>query len=158
MSPVLRRARALATATLLVALAGCLTDAQRARAYITSEGQVVFMPAPCKPGETLIRIENDDAAKRQPVLIRLDPQQPPNGLSTHDGKVAVGNPGDLEYHGPGYRVIGTLDTMRPFYGGDQRVVQVMHVYLAPGRYVLLSNRQGDYASGVWTSFSIGRCP
>ena len=154
----MRRA-ALAAALLVLPVAmttGCRTDAQRSGVFITRDGRVVLQPAPGDKGETILTVENDDDAKHRVVLVRLarggDPAALPVG---DDGVLPVGRPSDTEYRGDGYQVVEKLDTMRAFYGGDRRIKAVVHTYLDEGSYVLLSNLPGDYAKGVWTSFTIG---
>jgi len=134
---------------------GCVTDAQKSRAFITRAGTIVLEPPPAGKGETILRIENNDAAEHKLVLLRLEAGVEPTQLPLVDGVLPVGDPGDLEYDGDGYRVVEKLDTMRPYYGGDQRVVKTVHTYLGAGDYVLMSNLPGDFGKGVWTKFSVG---
>jgi hypothetical protein len=145
----------LVVAALASTLSGCRTDAAKTKAFITRDGKVVLQPAPSNKGETIFRIENDSPAKRQVVLVHLEDGQDPAALPVNDhGVVPVGKPSDLEHHGDGYVVVEKLDSMRPYYGGDQRIVTTMHTYLRRGSYVLLSNLPGDYAKGLWTHFTV----
>jgi hypothetical protein len=147
---------AVLAATLATTLTGCRTDAAKSKAFITRDGKVVLQPSPKAKGETIIRIENDSPSRRQVVLVHLDEGQDAAALPINDdGVLPVGKPSDLEHRGDGYRVVEKLDGMRPYYGGDQRIVTTMHTYLRPGSYVLMSNLPGDYAKGVWTQFTVG---
>ena len=139
-----------------VPLSACRLDAAKSKVFITRDGKVVLEPAPTKKGESILRIENNNATKKRVVLLRLDDGQDPATLPVDDtGVVPVGGPADLEHDGDGYQVVDKLDTMRPYYGGDQRPVVVLHTYLRSGRYVLLSNLPGDYRRGVWAQFQVG---
>jgi hypothetical protein len=137
-------------------LTGCRTDAAKAQVFITRDGKVVIESAPDKKGETIIRVENNNPAKKRVVLLQLDEGQDPAALPVDDdGVVPVGKASDLEHEGEGYTVVEKVDTMRPYFGGDQRPVVVLHTYLREGSYVLLSNLPGDYAKGFWTKFDVG---
>jgi len=152
----MRRAWALGLAVLLsLGVSGCRTDAAKTKAYVTRDGKVVLEPAPRTKGETIIRIENNSPGKRQLVLVLLDEGQDPALLGTVGDVVPMGKPSDIEYRGDGYRVVEKLEDMRPYYGGDQRVVTTLHTYLRNGSYVLMSNLPGDYAKGLWVPFRIG---
>jgi hypothetical protein len=147
---------AVIAALLAAGLSGCRIDAAKAKAFITRDGKVVLEPAPKSKGETIFRIENNSPAKRQVVLVELDDGQDPAALPVDSrGIVPTGKPSDIEHRGDGYRVVEKLDSMRPYYGGDARIVTTMHTYLRAGRYVLLSNLPGDYGKGLWTTFTVG---
>jgi len=135
-------------------LTSCRTDAHKAKAFVTRDNKVVLEPAPSDKGETIIRIENNSPAKRQMVLLLLDDGVFPQGLPVDDGIVPTGKPSDVEHEGDGYRVVEKGEDMRPYFGGDQRPVTTMHTYLRPGTYVLTSNLAGDYAKGLWASFTV----
>jgi hypothetical protein len=152
-----RRLGAVAIAGVLAAstLSGCSTDAQRSKVFITRASKVVLEPAPHHKGETIFRIENDDAAKHRVVLLKLDNGVSPVSLPVVSGLVPIGKAGDLEFRGHGYRVVEKLETMRAFYGGDNRVVTTLHTYLGNGTYVLMSDLNGDFGRGVWAQFTIG---
>ena len=136
-------------------LTGCRTDAAKAEVFITRDGKVVLETPPREKGETIIRVENNNPSKKRVVLLQLDEGQDPATLPVVDDRVPVGKASDLEHRGDGYRVVEQLDTMRPYYGGDQRPVAVLHTYLRSGSYVLLSNLPGDYRKGFWTEFQVG---
>jgi hypothetical protein len=140
----------------LTSTTACRTDAARSEAFITRDGRVVLQPVPAEKGETILRVENDDDARHRVVLVRLEPGTDPAHLPLgDDGVLPVGRPSDTEYAGQGYQVVEKLDTMRAFYGGDRRIRTIVHTYLDAGSYVLLSNLPGDYAKGVWATFTIG---
>ena len=137
-------------------LTGCRTDAAKTKVFVTRDGKVVLEPPPREKGETILRIENNNPAKKRMVLLELEEGQDPAALPVNDVDIVpMGEPSDLEHRGDGYRVVDKLDTLRPYYGGDQRPVSTLHTYLREGSYVLLSNLSGDYRKGFWTSFQIG---
>ena len=151
-----RRASVLLIGAVVAAcLSACSTDAQRTKVFITRAGKVVVDPTPRHKGETILRIENDDAAKHRIVLLKLDNGVSAVSLPVVNDMVPIGKAGDLEFRGHGYRVVEKLETMRAFYGGDNRIVTTLHTYLGSGVYVLMSDLPGDFSRGVWTQFTIG---
>lgn len=137
-------------------LAGCEIDAAKGRVFITRESRIVVDQKPAKPGETIIDVENNDDARHKLVLLRLVGDAAPGKLPVRgDGTIEVGKPGDIEYDGEGYRVVEKLEEMRPYYGGDRRIMAKVHTYLEPGRYVFACNLPGGYQKGVWAELRIG---
>lgn len=142
--------------TLALLATGCSgLRAQASDVFITREATVHIQTPPTETGETILMIENNDDAEHRPVILRLDEGVEVTDLPmTGEGTIDIGRPIDLEYRGEGYQVVEKLDTMRPYYGSDQRIQTTVHVYLRPGRYAIVDNLPGGVAAGTHATFEV----
>jgi hypothetical protein len=134
-------------------MAGCggQVRARVVKAFVRERGGVSLTRTTLPSGETIIKIKNDSREPARMVLARVSRDGPlPVGKG---GVVDVGDRADVEHSGDGYRVLVKIDDLAPFFA-NANTSAPMHLFLRPAKYVLFSNRPGDYAAGRWVEFTV----
>jgi hypothetical protein len=93
----------------------------------------------------VVEVDNQSPADRTLALVRLDDGV--SRLPTVGGRVPLGGAGKLTYRGDGYTVVSKLDPIRRFRHGRPGSRAVLHVFLKPGRHVLVDVGAGRYDQG-----------
>lgn len=150
--PTSRRFLAVVAAS-AIAVTGCASAApSRVEVFITRDFRIVAEPARISSGETIIKVQNDDDGRHRVILAKTDLK--PAELPVRDGIVPDGGASESEFQADGYFVQVKLDTMKAYFIGPQKVVETIHDYVAPGRYVLLCNLPGHYERGEFVEIIV----